>query len=182
MSKDTAHIMISFIQLCIIGGTAVFAIIQYLQNQADNRISEVLDFVERSYQPSFSAPYENVVKLWGNALREHTDVIENCKGQECTDFVIAMVERERVGLDIVKVVGFYESLAICIDENICDRSTAERFFGEDALSFKQVFFPYIQWLRQTIYREAFGAEFESFVNQYERPASHFRAFPRRIGR
>jgi hypothetical protein len=62
-------------------------------------------------------------------------------------------------LDVV--IGFFDNLNICVEEDLCQRSVAIPFFGEYAVEFYRNFEPYIEDRRRNL--PQFAASFERFV-------------------
>jgi hypothetical protein len=64
--------------------------------------------------------------------------------------------------DLDVVIGFFDNLNVWVEEDLCQRSVAMRFFSEYAIEFYRNFEPYIEDRRRDLPR--FAASFERFVD------------------
>ncbi|MFD3191887.1 hypothetical protein ACFMPD_16710 [Sedimentitalea sp. HM32M-2] len=154
---------------------AVFAIVQYLQAREDARIEKTLRYVSE-FRDAESAPGgagKSVSEtLWRNTGQiEQFEILSSSLPEDRRqdlrrDFIAKLVHgtEENPGLrsDIIEIASFFEALAICVDNDLCDRNTAVSYFGEYATVFWQNFDVYLKEQREVV--PDFAGGVERFVN------------------
>lgn len=110
---------------------------EYIKNYEDGRVGDARYDLNVFLEPLIEA-YENGgvshkvgYTAWSDDL---LDQIDNDDG------------KYRVRTNIDMVVGFYESLAVCVDNELCDGTVADEYFNAyDAPGFWETYWPHIRY-------------------------------------
>ena len=77
-------------------------------------------------------------------------------------FIIDVVDRQGLHNSIIKMLGFYQTLAVCVDQEACSLPTAKALFLKDITAFVLLYDPYIQKLKKE-YDPKILEEIQEFV-------------------
>lgn len=141
----------------------VFAAWQYLEARQEARIARTLAYVERFEQGDVGAARQRI----NGVIREYLPQFANIEGitQEDRDsMVLSIVEVGGASFerDIDLIVDFFHGLSICVQEVLCERGVAERYFASsDATNIWANFEPYVRTRREN--NPAFARALEAFV-------------------
>lgn len=132
----------------ILGGG--FAVVQYLEKEKGDRVKVSLDFFDRYNKPPFYDSRKRIEDAWHKNDYELDKILSSqpMDKKKYSEFVIAVVQRENIEYDVFQLMAFFESLEICIESEICDRSSALSFLHSDALAFYRLHFSIIGKVRE----------------------------------
>jgi len=157
--------------ITIIG--ALFAGYQYLESRSDLRVSRTLDYVNKldSNSSRVGKSYNGVVTKtlndYHNSIaRFNLAKLSEEKASILRDKLLkGILSRSAEGIEgdsfkdaLNDVVIFYEQLQICIEEDLCDKQTAETFFQNDARRLWENFNIYLLKIRKITPGYANGIE------------------------
>lgn len=143
-------------------GSGAFALVQYYSNSSAERVKATLAYVERfNRSPVFNARLR-LERFWDK--RAEVVFQNNRRGEKVlTDFVVKSVRESGQAGDIAIVVEFFEDLHVCTCGEVCDETSAKRFFSKYAFDFHGLLFPYVADQRRRLKDNAFGHGLESFA-------------------
>ncbi|SEJ91820.1 hypothetical protein SAMN05518849_11843 [Sphingobium sp. AP50] len=153
---------------------AVIAAREYFDQRNDMRVTRTLEFASRFD----GSEYLGVRQAVGKALAEkaralRTEAEAGTDRPKDPELIAARADKAALALvfgsegnkglenEIGQIAGFFSSLQVCVDRNICDAETAHAVFDAYAKSFWSNFEPYFRDL-QRITPEA-GAGLEKFA-------------------
>lgn len=150
----------------LIGGG--FTLFEYLDIKQENRINATVEYV-RAYrtEPIFSVRRRvgqseiNASKLVTSTLKNSTP--ENA-GKIYNDLIVRRVHEEDLSADLDQLINFYEEIAVCILNEICDRESAARYFFEQGRDFYRTYYPYICMERNKWHDFSTGRLLQTFYN------------------
>lgn len=146
----------------IVGG--FFAGYQYLQKVTADRVKETLLYEEMFNKPPIYDARYRIGKVWLEHSKELDEVLQpTATDKQYHDFVLNIIEAQKIGTDIMVLIDFFETLETCLTNRICDAQTAHAFFGGYARHFYHLHYPYIIQLRQEWNDPSFAKEIETFV-------------------
>ncbi len=166
------------ISAIVLALSAIAAVYQYWIARADRHVEQTFKFIERFDGDRLAAAQRAVDDLAGNAgksIAENTSAYQaaglpQSEISELTDrlfveAVLAQAEQKATGdvpSSMLEVTSFFNGIQICIDEGLCDKSTAHAFLDTYAASFWQTFVPVIRHVRKTD-RPHFAEGLERFL-------------------
>ena len=146
---------------------AVLAYLSYHDAQQAQRVARVQDFIERATKPPIADARETITA----ALLQQQPALEDLRKERLSpetatsaqqQLVLFLVYDSRGGQGLVaevdRLVAFYDTLAICSRELLCDSRVAKAYFFSDAQRFIENFRPYIAERRKTAPNYAIEAE------------------------
>lgn len=147
----------------VLAASAIAAVYQYWIARADRHVEQTFAFIERFDGDRLAAAQRMVDDLAGNAgqstaikMASYEDTgMEQSELEPIEDriFVEAVLSQagEKAAGDVppalLEVTSFFNGLQICIEEGLCDRSTAHAFLDTYAASFWQTYEPIIEHVR-----------------------------------
>ncbi len=156
----------------IVGG--FWTVREYIEKKHDARVAETLGYVRRfSADPVLTA--QNRIGMAWYAIRDAVRTLESTPVASAEEFgkrkrqLVMMVVNGGVvpqsasitqkGLvsDLDLLVGFFSELQVCVDAELCDRSTAIRYFQDYARRLYCVHEPFIAW-KNSSYSKGYGSE------------------------
>ena len=163
--------VISWIGLAVvlIGGGA--GIVEYQSNQKENRVSNTLTVLERSYKPPVLKARQAVDIAWWNE-GENIKAILLASGTEqevskrLDNAVMNLIGKYKIRKHIFTLIEFYEEISICINENICDKQVAFELFGEGATTFYNQNYLFIKRLRKKSNNNDIAGRLQSFRKEF----------------
>lgn len=164
----------------ILALSAIAAVYQYWIARADRHVEQTFSFIERFDGDRLSAAQRAVDDLAGNAgqtiaarvaayeaagvAQADVDVLSD---RLFVEAVLAQAGDEVAGdvpPQVLEITSFFNGLQICVEEGLCDRSTAHAFLDTYAASFWQTFGPVIRHVRAKD-RPHFADGMERFLKQ-----------------
>lgn len=150
--------------ILIIGGLG--AINQYFSVKQENRVKETMAQLQIFSHDPLLATRLKLGNVWESyqpqllQLKQRAVLSDQDKALIQAKIVIPIIHQYQLQPDIDLLVDFFDNLAICIQNGICDGKVARAFLGNYAQSFYELHQPWIAQRRETIphyacYLEAF---------------------------
>lgn len=170
-AKDWTTILVSWISLLglLVGG--VWSVLEYIGRQEQNEVEAVLERLKQLDDGAVANAYFEVEDAWIKGVgklngeldkrRDNEDLSEFYRG-----YVLRFVEENRLASELRRTMQFFERVAACVDAGICDRETAYRLVGPQALRIRNNYYPYIERLRTVTKNDNYLAQFNEFARQY----------------
>ena len=158
----------------------IFTVTEYLENKETEQIKSTLEILKTFNEDRFKAARLEIDRFQTETLPKFETILNSKRPQKETnreylDFTNKAVIDYQLAGEVTDLLEFYEDVAICASNSICDRVTAEKFFKRRGKSFVVVFAPYIcrerfRW-RDPGYGEWLGPfftgqPFDSICRQY----------------
>ena len=153
--------------LALISG-GIWGIVQYLEQKADQRVAETLAYIDRFNDNPVYEARKRIEAIWREVEADAKEASGSHDEQKWTEFVLNLVSTYQIDSEISTMIEFFESIAVCEKEKICDDKTAHSFFGAQALLFKNQHIRYIKWLREDLHDPSIGEGLQRFSNCYRR--------------
>lgn len=131
---------------------AVFIVFEYNARQQDARVQRTMDYVQRFE----SGPVGEAQRVITRSLRDTESIMPDLYSADFSetssqaahrDVIEFLVYDSRngvgIGAEVDTVVLFLDQLGVCVERNLCDKATAQGFFGEYADSVLRNFSPFI---------------------------------------
>lgn len=167
----------------ILALSAIAAVYQYWIARADRHVEQTFAFIERFDNDRLAAAQRSVDDLAGNAGqsiaaqlaayeaagmdRREVDAFAD---RLFVEAVLAQAGKKAAGdvpPALLEITSFFNGLQICIEEGLCDKSTAHAFLDTYAVSFWQTFEPVILHVRGKD-RPRFADGMERFLKSIEK--------------
>ena len=139
-------------KLGLLAGGA-FAVLQFLDAKEEARVQRTMTYIARYEDGSVNSARQTI----GDALRPYLAQFSRISedggvtGDDRDAMVMTLVESgsgKAIDAEIDTIVDFYEGLAICVAEAICERRVVLRYFARgEAQDFYGNFEPYIRMRR-----------------------------------
>lgn len=166
----------------VLAASAIAAVYQYWIARADRHVEQTFAFIERFDGDRLAAAQRAVNDLAGKAGQVTAGRIAayEATGMEQRDVtvisdrlfveaVLAQADEKATGdvpAALLEITSFFNGLQICIEEGLCDRSTAHAFLDIYAASFWQTYDPVIRHVRD-MDRPHFAKGLERFLKAAE---------------
>lgn len=166
----------------VLAASAIAAVYQYWIARADRHVEQTFAFIERFDSDRLAAAQRAVDDLAGKAGQVTAGRIAayEATGMEQRDVtvisdrlfveaVLAQADENATGdvpAALLEITSFFNGLQICIEEGLCDRSTAHAFLDIYAASFWQTYDPVIRHVRD-MDRPHFAKGLERFLKAAE---------------
>ncbi len=171
--KQISDMLVSWLGVLslIIGGT--FTLYQWSEAKSKSRIEHTLAYVKQFNGPEMStvrtaiSSHSEKVSIEFEKLRKkHSDPKNPEDVKIIKNFIVRSSDEKGIRENIWHMVGFYESLVVCVDNKICDVETAEGFMGSPALKFYRFYSPYIDQVRRQFGDTEYGGKLHGFTKSY----------------
>ena len=147
MEHSSGNHVLGWLGLLFTVVSAVIAFSEYRTTQWQRKVERALNYYDYFRDVDARKSAFELTKLWDEkspALNAALAAAPPEAGDKIyTDFVMGMVKTNGVGFQILLTVDFYNSLATCVTAGLCERDTALRFYGRDALEFRNDYFAFI---------------------------------------
>jgi hypothetical protein len=127
----------------------MFAGWQYLEARQETRVARTLTYIERFEQGDAAAARQRI----NGVLREYLpqfEAIESISAEDRDAMILSIVEGggPQLEQDIDLIADFFLGMSICVQERLCERGVAERYFGaSDTTNIWLNFAPYFHYRR-----------------------------------
>lgn len=161
---------------------AVWVGIEYFSNQKSQKIQNTLEFVSRFDESEFSHSRQMIFHAIESRIEAIKELNQDfAKGEITKEQYDELVRYEtklivengksgNISNDLLRVSDFYTGLNICVENKVCDKSTADKFFRPFASSFWDWFRDYFVSGRAENGKD-FGSGIEGFLKNSEGEAS-----------
>jgi hypothetical protein len=167
-SKEAADGLVPWLQLGFGIVAGLFAVQQYLDHVADDRVAKVLAFVERYNKDRMLQARLDVEAAW----RVNEDLVLNVLGATSDELpdkmgglVNGIIEANQLEQNLEIIFGFFDELAICANRKICDPRTTKEFFGTAATELYHEHYCYLQRRRERTADNRIGWGLEWFAGE-----------------
>jgi len=152
---------------------AIFTLIQYFGHTHENRVQQTLTlYKEFSSAPLLAARNEILQELEKQQTFFQQIPIkppsETDADQYRKQWALYVVNRINTNPDLMvqvnNIFDYFDALQICVENNICDKKSAQNLLGVSAKEFMDNFCPYIAFTRynQNINNEQFATKSNTF--------------------
>lgn len=120
----------------------VYGALEYSERKHQNRVDQSLRLFDKFNSAPFTTYREEITRaVTGNrdALRAAAKDVG-----ELSRFVLAMVQDNRIEPHLWLVMDFFDGVAVCISNNLCDAYTAHQLLAPRAQELYEVFYQYIE--------------------------------------
>jgi hypothetical protein len=155
LHSDIISTWLSIIGIILGGGYGLY---QYMEKEKGDRIATTLAFLERYNKSPVADARERLENVWLDYDDEQLKILanKNTASTEHPKFVLGVIGSKQLGRDITTMESFYSSLEVCIENNICEESVAASFFANDAKSFFDQHYAFIDKTRKEHHNPDYG--------------------------
>ena len=163
--KVISDIVAAWFGLLALTAAGIFTIVQYVEKEKADRIKASLDLLPRFHDANMTEARTGLYSAWRRRETELATVAADpaISGTMLDKYVLNVVDEENLYLPFQTVTDFYDTVQICIEQKICDGSTAKALFQHDARSFLVLHYPLIASIRSRRKDTSFAAHLEQFV-------------------
>lgn len=134
---------------------------QYLQAKHDQRVAQSLQLFKDFNSSPFTQYRERLITAV--ALYKSQLAAAAKDEKELRNTVLSMIEKQKIEIDLLMMMDFFDGVTVCVVDNLCDADTTERLFGQRARELYINFYQYIDWQRNTIATAEFGLGLETIA-------------------
>lgn len=163
--KTLTEIIGTWITICgaIAGG--VFAIVEYRDNVAQEKVKATLEYVTRFNSKPLYDTYVSLGEFWDDRDQETTEK-QRIGEAQLKEYILTTIRGNKLQKRTDQVLDFFDNLRICVCAKVCDDVTAAEFFGKRAYELYGIDFPYIEQARSKYEDPSFGIGLESFAHAF----------------
>jgi len=163
--EKVANIATSLVTILAILAGSLVALIEYRSYQKEIRIQKSLELVKQyneGYLLDSTIKIEEVWEELNSRLEGLSNVADPRSPEEITAayeaLIIQLVETNKILSNVKGVIGFYDRVIICVKTNLCEKSTVDQYFYNDAVNFFRAFTPIMcdqrrKWLDDDIWSD-----------------------------
>lgn len=171
-NKDAIEAIGSLIQAAalIIGG--VFAMYQYLEYRADQRVSTALSYADRYYFDDGPVRDARITleEVWTRE-RPDLDTAARAGNQNAyAAFVLGVIGRHGLDDEVRETMRFFDAVSLCVSNNLCDADVIRSNLCYEARSFFQLNYVYFQRERRELAHPGYAADTGSLVTRTCQPS------------
>lgn len=148
---------------------SLLGIWQYFDLKQEARIKQTMSFLNQFNESHMREAKLNLEQVWTqyyekiNLINKHSVPSVEQKKSIQSEFVLYVIRHHEIQNDIRLLINFFDSLAICIQEGICDKETSRTFFEHYANRFLCLHEPWIEDQRIKLNDVFFAAYLQGFV-------------------
>jgi hypothetical protein len=120
----------------------VYGAIEYEERKHQGRVDQSLRLFDKFNSTPFTTYRETINKVVTENVVELRAAARDV--EELSRFVLAMVRNNRVEPHLWLVMDFFDGVAVCIKNNLCDANTAHQLLAPRAQELHETFYQYIQ--------------------------------------
>lgn len=152
---------------------AIFALIQYFDHLNGNRVEQTLEFYKRfSSEPVYSARL-GISKTWETLWPEiikiptpNNDDEKKINRKEWKKLVITKLTNDAIIISQTDTLfDFFSALQVCIENDICDKTSAVELLQGSAKGFIENNCPYVAYMRYDRKSKQFGEKAATFAGK-----------------
>jgi hypothetical protein len=162
-TKTLSDIIATWAGLFALIGGGLFGLFQYLEKKEDDRVASASRLLERFHTDRLQKSYLLISGTW---QRNNAVVNEAAVSKDPSDLptlILTIIDSEGMFPDIQALLDFYEVVAVCIDQRICDEATAMTYFHKEALAFFRTHTPFIDRERAQRADATYACRLEQFA-------------------
>jgi len=126
------------------------------------RVQETLKYVENFNNSEVYNAQSTVAKYWSEKASDLNILINQGNEDQLASYVVKNSSQDKMKFNIWLIIDFYESLAVCVNEKVCDEKTALAFFGERSVRFYNMHFHFIESIRSKLNDENYAKLLQGF--------------------
>lgn len=158
---------VNFVSNIVVLVGVVFSIYQFLSYQHDERVKYTFQFVEKFDDDRFIEARRTVseaLRSYEQKISRLNEVRMNASAEtklrdRLAQFLVNDTNNNNgIARELSLLIGFFNGLQICIEENLCDKPVAHAFFRSQADSIWINFRPYIEGRRKAVQNYGLGLE------------------------
>jgi hypothetical protein len=145
-----------------------YALVQYWDNQHDKRVEQSLRQFDRFNSSPFTTYREKISKVMTLKKTEIRAAAKDVTKLKAT--VVAIVEgNDGIETELWLIMDFFDGVAVCIVENLCDAQTAHQLLSARAQDLYETFYQYIE-VQRIGSSSKFGLGLETIATAGRAPA------------
>jgi hypothetical protein len=171
IDKNRLEKIVSIIGILTTFSGGGYAIHEYFESKADDKIRESFQFIERmTSNPIQERWYKLNKKSYDKQLEEimnGKNVSENEEiANKATKRVLEIVHENEMETDILLMIDFFSMIQICIEHEICDQEIVKIFIGEDVKRFYNSYLAFILFARDEYEEPHLANKVEDFLQTF----------------
>ena len=170
--KNWTTILVSWFSLLGLVSAGAWTVLEYLERREKASVATVFERLQQFESGDLREAFFRIERAWiGNyeQIREAKQRDANSSSNSShllSSRILDLVESEKLAFDLRRVMYFFERLAVCVDAGICDRVVTYRLLGEQALSIRNNYYPYLVFIRNKTEDEQYFCDFNTFALDY----------------
>jgi hypothetical protein len=133
---------------------AIWVLVEYRGKQEETRIERAIDYMKRSSMGELLAAELKMTQYWTDqGIVQKLESMPKGDKKIFADFISESVEKS-LKIEVWRVFNFYNSLAICVNGQLCDPTAACNSFKRDIKVFIENYGPYFEQYRAIHYDDA----------------------------
>ncbi|MEP7031014.1 MAG: hypothetical protein ABI830_08795 [Pseudolabrys sp.] len=140
---------------------AGFGIFQYIESKKDKRVEQSFALFRQFNTAPFTEYRKNINNVVGD---NSSDIVEAASDEaKLTVAMVNIVQKGKIGTDLVLVMDFFDGVVYCAAKNICDPNISGDLFYARGRELYTTFYQYIIARRSSFAGNDFGAGLETLV-------------------
>ena len=164
--KHLSDMLVSWIGVIGVITAGVWSINEYIDNGIKNRTQETLKYVHIFNSGEMFKAQRNVASRWNKEAGKIKALREAGDEEALADFVVSVASKEEMFHDIWLIIDFFESLATCVSQSLCEKNSALSFFGDRAKRFYLTHYHYIEEVKELSEDYNYAKKYYEFVAMY----------------
>ena len=164
--KTQSDILVAWVTIFAFIGGGVFAIVQYLDAKRQARLENTMKYRTLYDSDRLATARIDMTNVWEKNLTLLNSTLHKEKSKKVdvtySEAVVFIIDKNKLKDEILSMVGFFEEIAICIENRLCDKKVAEKIFFADAKAFFNRTSPYICELRVRLNDKRLGEKLETY--------------------
>lgn len=167
--KTSSEIASSWVTILGLAVGALWAVQEYRDQSYKTQIERSLMFFNRFASEEYVNARLTLFEVFDRNLGAlESDVKESLSVEEQSrsyaGHVLEMVSENGLTQVLLRLSNLFEEVVVCVDAQLCDRSTVERLLGVEGKAFFRTWAPYFCRLRESYRHPALSLEAERFFN------------------
>ena len=133
---------------------APYALYQYIQTRDAGRVEQTLNLFKQYNSAPFTSYREKVYKALAKNKGKINEAAASEKTFEALQFQI--IHDDDIEMELLLLFDFFDGIAVCVANHICDDDTAIKLFRPRALDIYLNFYQYMMVQRATVATRDFG--------------------------
>lgn len=155
--EKRVNIAVSIVTIIAIISGGVFGVIEYLDYKKEIRIKNTIDLVNRYHSGHVLESKLRTDKVWNEMYPSLIELFSTDSSSEAYEgFVLTIINKKNLNSPVSVLMGLFDETVVCIESDICDKETIDRYFLKSGRSFFNKYYPYIcdqrsKWNDETIW-------------------------------
>ena len=157
-SEKEANIAVSIVTIIAIISGGVFGLVEYLEYKKESKIKNTIDLVTRYHSGHVLKSKLETDKVWNDMYPIMTEIFKTDKTSEAYEgFILTIIEKNNLTSSVSIVMGLFDETVVCLESEICDKSTIDNYFLKSGKSFFNKYYPFVcdqrnKWNDVTIWK------------------------------